>query len=229
MNSFLIDCLLGKTSMMTTEPILYYSPGSCSLAVHIVLEEIGKPYRLERVITDEGETKTPEFRRINPKGRIPVLIEGDVIRTEVPALLMHLAHGSPGDNFAPKGHEENFRTLEWFNWLSGTVHAVAVRQIWRPEYFTTDPALHAAIVAKGHEHLREAHQLIEERLASKKWAMPSGYTVLDPYLLVFYRWGNRMKLPMSTLFPAWTAHAKMALKRGAVRRSLAQEGISVWE
>lgn len=214
--------------MKTIEPVLYYSPGSCSLAVHIVLEEIGKPYRLEQIVTDEGEARTPEFRRLNPKGRVPVLIEGDSILTEAPAILMHLALSNPNVELAPVGNEELFRTLEWFNWLSGTVHAVAVRQIWRPEYFTNDTVRHEAIIAKGHEHLREAHQLIEQRLASKTWAMPSGYTVLDPYLLVFYRWGNRMKLPMSTLFPAWTAHARMALEREAVQRALIREGISVW-
>jgi Glutathione S-transferase, N-terminal domain len=100
---------LERAPLKTSEPILYYSPGSCSLAVHIVVEEIGKPYRLERVITDTGETRTPEFRRINPKGRIPVLIEGDVIRTEVPALLMHLAQGSPGDEFARRVMRKTFK------------------------------------------------------------------------------------------------------------------------
>jgi glutathione S-transferase len=215
--------------MTSTDPILYYSPGSCSLAVHIVLEEIGKPYRLEPVITDKGEAKKPEFRRLNPKGRIPVLVEGAAVLTEAPAILMHLALSNPATGLAPAGQEEFFRRLEWFNWLSGTVHAVAVRQIWRPEYFTDDPAQHEAIMAKGHEHLREAHQLIEQRLASKTWAMPSGYTVLDPYLLVFYRWGNRMKLPMPTLCPAWTTHARMVLERAAVQRALAREEISVWK
>jgi glutathione S-transferase len=214
--------------METTEPVLYYSPGSCSLAVHIVLEEIGNPFRLEPVITDKGETRAPQFRRLNPKGRVPVLTKGDVTWTEAPAILMHLALSNPTRGLAPQGHDELIRTLEWFNWLSGTVHAVAIRQIWRPEYFSDYAAHHEAIIARGHVHLREAHLLIEERLASRIWAMQSGYTVLDPYLLVFYRWGNRMKLPMPTLFPHWTEHAKRALERDAVQRVLAREGISIW-
>jgi glutathione S-transferase len=214
--------------METTEPVLYFSPGSCSLAVHIVLEEIGKPFCVEPVITDKGETRTPEFRRLNPKGRVPVLIQGDVTWTEAPAILMHLALSNPTQGLAPQGHDALIRTLEWFNWLSGTVHAVAIRQIWRPAYFSDDAAHHAAIIAKGHAHLREAHHLIEARLASGTWAMPSGYTVLDPYLLVFYRWGNRMALPMSSLFPHWTAHARLMLERTAVQTVLAREGISIW-
>jgi glutathione S-transferase len=214
--------------MDTALPVLYYSPGSCSLAVHIALEEIGKPFRLVPVYTDKGETKAPEFRQLNPKGRVPVFIEGEELFTEAPAILMHLALSNPAVSLAPYGQEELIRTLEWFNWLSGTVHAVAVRSIWRPEYFTDDASQHNAIRDKGFNHLREAHELIEQRLHAIDWAMPSGYTVLDPYLLVFYRWGNRMKIPMQTNFPNWTAHTNKMLERAAVRRALSQENISIW-
>jgi hypothetical protein len=72
---------------------LYYSPGSCALAPHIALEEIGKPFSLVLVNTDQGEGRTPEFRRVNPKGRVPVLIDNDVKLTETPAILIHLGPG----------------------------------------------------------------------------------------------------------------------------------------
>jgi glutathione S-transferase len=215
--------------MKNHQTILYYSPGSCSFAVHIALEEIGKPFTLEAILTDKGEARTPAFRRLNPKGRVPVLFEGGVMITEAPAILIHLALTFPEFDLAPKGNEELVRTLEWFNWLSGTVHSVAVRQIWRPEYFTNDPNQRDCIVSKGHEHLDDAYRLIDEKLASNVWAMPSGYTILDPYLLVFYRWGNRMGRSMRTLYPSWTAHAELILKREAVKRALAREEISVWQ
>ena len=54
-------------------PLLYYSPGACSMAAHIALIESGIPHRIERRVTDTGETRTPEFMRINPLGRVPVL------------------------------------------------------------------------------------------------------------------------------------------------------------
>lgn len=208
-------------------PVLIYSPGSCALAPHIILEEIGEPFGLELVSTDKGEARTDKFRDLNQKGRIPVLVKGDWMLTEAPSILLHLANES--SKFAPKGQEELSRALEWFNWLSGTVHSVAIRQIWRPEYFTNDPNALAAIQAKGHEHLIEAHKLIESRLKMDKWALDSGYTVLDPFLLVFYRWGHRMKIPMRENCPKWTAHANMMLERSAVVRALATEGISVWK
>lgn len=210
-------------------PILYYSPGSCSLAVHIVLEEIGKPFELKRISTDSGDAKQPEFRRLNPKGRVPVLLEKDKALTEAPAILMHLANCHPETGVSPVGDEELFRTLEWFNWLSGTVHSVAVRQIWRPEYFTTDPDAYGSVIAQGKRHLAEAHQQIEARLQSGAWGLGSRYTVLDPYLLVFFRWGNRMRMPMSEQYPVWADHAERMIARDAVHRALATEGISVWK
>ena len=206
---------------------LIFSPGSCALAPHIVLEEIGKPFALTLVSTDQGEARTDKFRNLNPKGRIPVLIKGDWMLTEAPAILLHLANDNP--MFAPKGQEEVSRALEWFNWLSGTVHSVAVRQIWKSEYFTCDPDAHEPIREKGYEHLIEAYSLIESRLTEGEWVLNSGYTVLDPFLLVFYRWGHRMKLPMRENCPKWTKHTDLMLDRPAVMRALTSEGISVWE
>ena len=210
-------------------PILYYSPGSCSLAVHIVLEEIGKPFELKQLLTDRGDAKQPEFRRLNPKGRVPVLIENDKALTEAPAILMHLANCNPEADLSPVGNEEIFRALEWFNWLSGTVHSGAIRQIWRPEYFTKDAEGQSGIVAQGQENLAEAHRLIEARLRKGSWGLGSRYTVLDPYLLVFFRWGNRMQVPMSERYPVWTNHTERMIERAAVKNALTTEGISVWE
>jgi glutathione S-transferase len=215
---------------MTTGGLtLYYSPGACSLAVHIVLEEIGKPFELELISTEKGETRKPEFRYLNPKSRVPVLIDGGSIWTEAPAILIYIALSHPERGLAPNSSNELCRLLEWFNWLSGTVHSVAVRQVWRPECFTSKPQQHDDVVAKGRNQIDEAHRLIEERLIERAWAMPSGYTVLDPYLLVFYRWGNRMGLPMRTRYPRWTMHTELMLERAAVSRALARENISVWQ
>ncbi len=71
-------------------PTLYYSPGACSLAPHIALEEIGLPFSLMLVSTTNGVTRTPGHLRLNPKGRVPVLVTGDSVLTEVPAILVHL-------------------------------------------------------------------------------------------------------------------------------------------
>ena len=207
---------------------LYYSPGACSLAPHIALEEIGLLYSLALVSTDKGETRMPEFRGVNPKGRVPVLATEGFLLTEAPAILLYLAQRHPDAGLMPCPDDDGLaRAVEWFNWLSGTVHAVAVRMIWRPEQFAQDDACHGSTVARGREHLLSAFSHIEGTLGGVEWAVGERYTVVDPYLLVFYRWGNRMNLDMEGSYPAWTRHAARLAARPAVQRALDQEGIAI--
>lgn len=78
---------------------LCWSPGACSIAPHICLEEIGKPYRAERVAIDMQETAeflvSPDYLKINPKGRVPVLTIGERVLTEAPAIMVYLARQYP--------------------------------------------------------------------------------------------------------------------------------------
>jgi glutathione S-transferase len=210
-------------------PTLYFSPGACSLAPHIVLEEIGLPFALSLASTADGDTHTPEHLRLNPKGRVPVLVTGESVLTEAAAILLHLALCNPAAGLMPKNSEGLVRAVEWFNWLSGSVHAVAVRQVWRPESFTVDPSQHAGVVASGQENLLSAFAMIEVRLNAAGWAVGERYSVVDPYLLVFYRWGNRMAIDMRGRYSAWTKHTQQLLRRPAVCRAMASESISVWQ
>jgi len=209
---------------------LFASAGSSSLAPHIVLQEVGAPFELA-LITHHGEgagTHKPEFRKMNPKGRVPVLTDGDFVLTESAAILIHLASRHPEAGLMPAGGHGLVRAIEWFNWLSSAVHAVAVRMVWRADFFSDDPATHPAIVSKGHEHLAHAHALIEQRLQGFDYAVGNAYSIVDPCLLGYFRWGNRMQLDMAGRFPAWTAHARRLEARPAVQRALAAEKISLW-
>lgn len=212
---------------MTTT--LYYSPGSCSLAAHIVLEEIGHPFSLVLVSSSDGSTKSPEHLQLNPKGRIPVLTVGQAIYTELPAILLHLSLSNPAAGLAPGMPEGLVRSVEWFNWLSGTVHAVAIRQVWRPETFIRDPAQYSGVVAAGRENLEEEFQQIENRLTEKDWAVENRYSIVDPFLLVIFRWGNRIGFDMRKRYPAWTRHTLRMLERPAIGRALTTEALSVWK
>jgi glutathione S-transferase len=208
---------------------LYYSPGSCALAPHIALEEIGDPFSLVLVNTDQGEGRTSEFRKINPKGRVPVLIDDGFLLTETPAILLHLGASSPHGSLIPSARTSLIRSIEWFNWLSGSVHAVAIRMIWRPYDFTINQSETGSVVTKGREVLASAFSMIEAHLHNSDWAVEEQYSVVDIFLLVFYRWGNRMKINMRAEYPSWTRHTERILERPAVVRTLAHEGISVWQ
>ncbi|MFN7571033.1 MAG: glutathione S-transferase family protein [Betaproteobacteria bacterium] len=211
------------------KPTLYFSPGACSLAPHIVLEEIGLPFQLSHTSTSDGSTRAAKFLRLNPKGRVPVLVIGGSVITEAPAILLHLATANNDRGLIAATPEGLVRTVEWFNWLSGTVHAVAIRQVWRPESFTDVPAQHEDIVAKGKKNLAAAFSHIEQRFGDAAWAVADRYSIVDPYLLVFYRWGNRIGFDMRGQCPSWTRHALRVMDRPATMRALATENISVWQ
>jgi glutathione S-transferase len=223
---------------------LYYSPGACSLAPHIVLEEIGAPYELELVSSrarapgvGEGRmTATPTWKAINPKGRVPALsgVPGRIggaadLLTEAPAILFYLARTYPEAGLLPRDPAGEARCLEWMNWLSGSVHAMSYGQMWRPLRFVADEKDFPAIKVKGEQNVREQYAYIERLLADGgDWTVPGGYTVVDPYLLVFYQWGGSIGLAMRDVYPAWTRVTECVVNRPAVQRVLAHEKVPVF-
>jgi glutathione S-transferase len=209
---------------------LYYSAGACSLAPHILLEESGLAYSAELTAIAEGKTRTPEYLAINPKGRVPALVteEGEVL-TEVPAISWYIANSTSTIRLLPQDRLAAARCFEWFNWLSGTVHTMAFSQFWRTQRFVTDEKFFPPIKEKGRENILENFAYIESRLAGRNWVVGNAYTAVDAYLLVFFRWGNRIGLDMRAGYPQWTAHAERVLQRPAVQRVLQQEGINVWD
>jgi glutathione S-transferase len=208
---------------------LYYSPGACSLSVRIVLEEIGCAYEPMLASIADGGTQAEAFLEVNEKGRVPVLVVDDEVLTEAPAILLYLAAAFPQSNLQPSSAMETARCLEWFNWLSGSVHAVAFGQLWRPQRFVDDAAVHGLVTTKGRANASEAFGMIERRMPEAGWLVGPRYLPIDAYVLVFYRWGNRIGLDMRGSYPRWTRLTERTLARPAVQRALSQERISVWQ
>ncbi|CAI8892876.1 MULTISPECIES: glutathione S-transferase family protein [Pseudomonas] len=216
--------------------LLYYSPGACSLAAHILLEEMAQPFKLELRSALKGiGTQTPEYLSINPKGRVPALLcldspigEETGVLTELPAILAYLAHQAKTGRFIPDTPGELGRCLEWLNWLSGTVHSLSYGQVWRPQRFVDDENLFPAIVEKGRRNVMDNYRFIEQHIVEAKApSILSGYNVVHPVLLVFWIWGKWIDLDMNKSFPAWHRLVHSVIERPAVRRALATEGIDL--
>jgi glutathione S-transferase len=208
------------------------------MAAHIVLEEIGVPFELELVLS-RGEregamTATPEWRAVNPKGRIPALspVPGAAggaseLLTELPAILLYLGLEHPVAGLLPPDAVSLARAIEWMNWLSGSVHAMAYGQIWRAQRFSDEETALESIRASGRASLADHYDYVERLLADGRgWALPSGYSVVDPYLLVFFHWGQRIGLSMRD-YPAWSAATERMLARAPVQRVLEREGVTI--
>src|SRR5687768_11551587 len=202
---------------------LYYSPGACSLAAHIVLEEAGAEFEAKRVTILKGEHQTPEYLRLNPHGRVPTLTDGDFVLTESLAILSYLGHRFADAGLLDLDNLEHLgRTHELLGFFSSSVH-IAFAQVFRAARFAEGESAQAEIAASGRTAV-EKHFTELEAPAKGDWIVGGRYSIADPYLLVFYRWGWRIGLDMG-LYPGWTRHKEEMLKRPAVQRAVTREEI----
>ncbi len=100
---------------------VYFAPNSRAVRTVWLLEEIGLPYELERFTLGQKEMRGPEYARINPNGRVPTLVDGDITITESTAIAQYLAAKySPG--LAPGPDDPNFATyLQWLHYAEGMI------------------------------------------------------------------------------------------------------------
>ena len=203
--------------------ILYYSPGACSLATHIALEEAGADFTPARVTLAEGEHLKPDYLRINPHSRVPALATDGRVITENIAILNFVAQHFASEGSVPL-HEPlaAARCNELLGWFASTVH-IGFAQVWRAERFTNDATIHPVIEQGGRNNLAACFAEIEA-WAGDDWAVPGHFTAADSYLLTFFRWGLRIGLDMAA-YTRWAALVERGLRRPAVQRVLQREGL----
>lgn len=208
------------------ELILYYSPGACSLAAHIALEESKLDFTTRPVVIADNAHHQPEYLALNPRGRIPtLLIDGTPVR-ELSAILSWIAAQAP--HLAPRpGTIEAAQCSEWLAWFTSTLH-ITFATIWRGERFVNDPALHSTLRDCGMASLGRQFLEIERHLETRRWFVADTITVVDFNALVFFRWANRLEFETRALYPNWTAHAQNLCHRAAVQLVCEREGISIW-
>src|SRR3954469_11366342 len=171
---------------------LYYSPGACSLAPHIVLEEAGASYTTQRVDLKGGEQRSPDYLQVNPKGRVPALATPRGILTENPAILGFIAQSFPAAGLADLDDDFAFADMQAFNlFLTATVH-VAFAHVFRPTRYGEGEATAAAMRIKASDSLDDSFAIIDRKLSDgRPHVHGDRYTISDPYLLVFSRWLDR--------------------------------------
>ena len=204
---------------------LYFSPGSCSMASHVLLEECGAEYETKLVALAKGEQRTDEYKKINPHSKVPALaVDGKVITQNV-AILPYIAGQFPDAELLPRDPVALANCQSVAGWLASTVH-VAFGLVLHPERpaggAELDEAALKAIGETGRNTYWTAMQEIDAILSDKQWMMGDQYTFLDPYALGFYGWGNRIDMPMADL-KNYSAFKDRMLQRPAVRTVLEKE------
>jgi glutathione S-transferase len=196
---------------------LWYSPGACSLASHILLKETGVDF--EAVMVDVHIGIPEEFSIINPKLRIPVLSIDRENITESPAILTAISQLSPEKHLMGQTNLEIVREYEWLNWLSGTLHAQAFGGLFRAQRFSDDPSTYESIKAKSLKTVEECFDMIERSLSSFH-AVGDSFTAADAFLYVFFRWGASLGMGMKEKYPKFTNLVVELAKRQSVQEAL---------
>jgi glutathione S-transferase len=204
---------------------LFFCPGTCSMASHIMLEECGADYKTTAVALSKGEQRTEEYLKINPHSKVPALAVGDRIITQNVAILPYIADQFPDANLLPKDPIERANCIETAGWLTSAVHG-AFGLVLHPERPGGGADIGEDAMKAIGETARKTYWNsmveIDARLADRQWMMGDQYTILDPYALVFYGWGNRIDMPMGDL-KNYTAFKDRMIERPAVRRVLEKE------
>lgn len=200
----------------------YSAAGSCGIASHIALEEAGAAYNYHRLNLAESEQRSPGYRRVNPRGRVPaLLVEGDVI-TETIAILTYLASQFPEAELLPLGDARKLaRAYELMSWFASSVH-ISFAQMFRPERFTNDPAAAEPLKEGGKAFFSSALDEMEALAKAEPWLLGDSFSVADAYMTVFWRWGPRVGADI-TRYPAWSDHAARVLSRPAAVRAVEKE------
>lgn len=200
---------------------LFYSPGACSMASHIALEETGEPYQAQETPLSKSAHKTPEYLAINPRGKVPALsVDGEVI-TENTAILTYIGKRFPKTGMLPEEPIAQARCISQMAWFSNTPH-ISQRGYMRPYRFASVDAHHEDVKETAKQNFWVNLQDIDKDIGDKVWMLGDRYTMADPYALVFYRWGLRCGLPMHEL-KSYTRLKNSLLARPAVQKILARE------
>jgi len=203
---------------------LFFAPGACSVGIHVLLEEIGKPYEAVPVNLREGAQYKPDFTSVNPKSKVPTLVRDDgSVLTEYPAIAVWLASAFPEAKLLPKEADGLARALEYTDYAVATIHMQGFARIFRPENFSPSEAGRDAVKARGEEIFQKGLGLFDKALEGKEYLL-GDFSFADSALwYISFWWAGRLG---KTLPKNVAAHYERMNARPSVQRVLKAEGLA---
>ena len=190
---------------------LYFSPGACSFSPHLALREAGLDVELVKVDLKTGTLVADgsDFKRINPKGYVPVLeLDNGTVLTEGPAIVQYIADLKPESGLAPKaGSFERYQLQEWLGFINSEVHK-SFSPLFNPK--TPDETK-----ATAKQALSKRFDYLASRLEKNDFLMGKQFTVADGYLFTVLNWGQWLGIEISQ-WPSLAAFQERISSRSSV-------------
>jgi glutathione S-transferase len=204
---------------------LLYSPGECSVGIHVILEEIGKPYEIERISFAYKEQHLADFKKINPKSKVPVLLRDDgSALTEFPAIATWLARSNPAAGLVSEEPEGLARALEVMEYCTATIHMQGFARAFHPDRYVVLEADFATVRARGREFLDKGFAIMDAQLGSKPYIL-GDFSIADTALFYVEYWeSERMKAKLPDNL---ARHFKTMLGRPSVQKAFRDEGLKI--
>ncbi|MBX3040168.1 MAG: glutathione transferase GstA [Bdellovibrionaceae bacterium] len=201
---------------------LFYAPGACSLAAHIVMNELEFKYELERVNLRE---KSPEFLKVQPKGVVPALLldDGDVL-TEDAVILQMLADQKPEKNLFPRfGGRDRYHAMEMMHYIATEIHK-GFGPLFKAERMFENKEARETFVNSTKDLLSSKFSYLCDVLKKKKFLLGDDYSIADAYLFTILNWSNMMSVDL-TPYPELMKFMETVRSRPAVQATLKAEGL----
>lgn len=202
---------------------LHYFPGNASLMPHMLLRESGAPFELKLVDRASNAQASAEYLRLNPTGKIPVLVHHGAAIYETQAIALYIADRHAG-LAPPVGSDARGQYYKWMALITNALQT-PFRSYFYPHEYVSDPAHEESMKAATVRRLGESFAQFGEHLAHNSWLLGDDFSAADLYLFMFVRWGRNLAAPPRDI-PALAAHAARVLARPAVKEALAFEGIA---
>ncbi|HZF41874.1 MAG TPA: glutathione transferase GstA [Sphingomonadaceae bacterium] len=197
---------------------LYYAPGACSLAPHIVLREAGLDF--EPVKTDIRAKTLPDgsdYLAINPKGAVPALgLDGGEVLTENAVVMQYIADQAPASGLIPASGTARYRVLEWLSYIGSEVHK-SYGALWNPA--SSDEAKQAA-----RELVGKKFDFVAGRLGDKPYLTGDNFSPADAYFFVMLSWTRMHGIGLSR-WPTLIAFQDRVAARPAAQAAMRAEGL----
>jgi glutathione S-transferase len=208
---------------------LYFSPGACSFVPHCLLQVSGLAFEPLMVKLHKGEQHGDAYKAINPRGQVPVLLDGDQVITQILAIVLYLDQKFPEQHFLPKEPVARAHAIETLAWMNNTVHPTFTH-IFMPQKFSDQTEVQAALKVFNTQLYRgllaELDALVKISLATQAWLSGDRLGPLDAYALTLTRWGTIAGIEPET-YPALWAHVQKIASEQAVSQVIERERLQL--